>query len=264
MDKKKGHQRPENGRPGYDGACGTCRRSCFAFAMDNADFCLTRVIPYLEGMSTTPKQAVRAGRNGTAWRPGMPTEPFARALGSGVNTEHASTEQLTELAEAGDFAGVLRWLRERSVLRIPPGALDLLAKAIRKGQTDLDGLVDAAYGEAIGFITLMLVRCQLHVEVRLAEASNSGGTPLGPHDIDSEGWLERVERLTRFLADITTARSRVQHITRLNDEANRIKHVPNWQNTTSPMDAGQIQARCGETSPRNGRLDCSPGRIKFP
>lgn len=233
--------------------------------MDSADFCLQRVIPYLGGMANTSKQSNHAGRNGTAWRPGMSVEQFARPPGKGVNTTDAQTEPLAALAEAGDFAGVLRWLRERSVLEIPVGALDYLAKAIRKRQVDLDDLIDGAFAEAIGFTLVMLTRCELHVERRLAEADRCGGDPTHlPHDLDSDGWLQRIERISRFLVELTSARSRVQHVARLNNEAKRNKQVPNWQDTTSPMDADQIQALRGEGSPRNGRVHCSPGRIEFP
>ena len=168
------------------------------------------------------------------------------------------------MAQAGDFAGALRWLREHSVLQIPPGALDHLAKAIRKGQANLDGLVDTAYGEAIGFIIILLVRCQLHVEARLAESDTYGGDPTHlPHDLDAEGWLERIEKLTRFLIEVTSARGRVQHLRRLND-AKRNNPYPHWLDATSPMDADRVQAPPGEGASRNGRCHRQEARIIFP
>ena len=146
----------------------------------------------------------------------------AKAQHSVVNEEERKSD-CDQLADRGDVLGLLAWLRSRSVLRLPPSAMDNLAKAIRRLERDnVDALVETAYAEIIGLVTTLLVRCELHVERRLAEADSYGGNPVHmPADLVDQDWFGRIERLARFLMQITTTRARVRHLARLNDNGKK-------------------------------------------
>jgi len=179
--------------------------------------------------------------------------------------EAAREDRWAHFAEVGDVLGLLAWIRERSVLRIPPDAMDFLARAIRRKQADVEALTDAAYAETVGFTTLFLLRCTLHVERRLAESDTHGGDPTHmPPDLVDEGWMGRVERIARFLMEVTSARARIHHLRHLNDERehdNPRRRRPRAAPTVT-IDRGQ--AAPGKTPSTNGRV-CSPaGRITLP
>lgn len=126
---------------------------------------------------------------------------------------------LGEMSEKGDVLGVLGWLRKRSVLRLPPDAMEHLARAIRQKEKDLPGLIDVAFAEIAGLTLLLLVRAQLHVEIRLAEADAHGGYPSHiPDDLEKEGWIDRLERISRFFGEMCAARARIEHLNRINNE----------------------------------------------
>ncbi len=168
--------------------------------------------------------------------------------------------------ENGDVLGLLKWLRSRSVLRLPPSAMDDLAKAVRSlERQDIDGLVETVYAEIIGLITTTFLRCQMHVERRLAESDSFGGTPGHmPADLLDEDWLGRIERLARFLMEITTTRERVRHLARLNRNDRKSKINFNWLDTSSPMDSDPIPPRNGKGMPHNGRFRCPEADITLP
>ena len=175
-------------------------------------------------------------------------------------------EPAEELANQGDVLGLLAWLRSRSVLKLPPSAMDDLAKAIRNlERQDVGSLVEVAYSEIIGLITTLFIRCQLHVERRLAEADSYGGNRVHmPADLVDEDWLGRIERLAKFFTEITTTRERVRHLARLNKDAKKTNIDFGWLDNRSPMDEDPGQARNGQAVPPNGRLRCEESRIKFP
>ncbi len=61
-------------------------------------------------------------------------------------------------------------------------------------------LAEAAFAEVVGFTTLLRIHCQLCVERKLDTADSFGGDPTRlPKDLDSDGWIDRIKRLTRFL-----------------------------------------------------------------
>jgi len=175
------------------------------------------------------------------------------------------SDPCTKFAEAGDVVGLLAWLRSRSVLHLPPGSLDQVAKAIRTLERDNVGaLVEVAYAEVIGLVTTLLVRYQIHIERRLAECDSYGGNPVHmPQDLLDEDWLGRVERISRFLMEVTTTRERVRHLARLNTNARRSPINLNWLNG-SPMDGDPGQARNGQATSGNGRIRSPESRIEFP
>jgi hypothetical protein len=112
---------------------------------------------------------------------------------------------------------------------------------------------------------MLLVRCELHVERRLAEADSYGGNPVHmPADLVDEGWILRLERIGRFLIEVTTTRERVRHLSRINRNAKGSNINFRWLDNISPMDADPGPAGNGQAMPGNGRFRRQEGRIVFP
>ena len=175
-------------------------------------------------------------------------------------------QECRELADQGYVLGLLAWLRSRSVLRLPPSAMEDLAKAIRNlERQDVGSLVEVAYSEIIGLVTTLLVRYQIHIERRLAKCDSYGGDPVHmPQDLIDEDWLGRIERISRFLMEVTSTRERVRHLARLNNHARNSQINFRWLDTESPMDSDPGPPRNGQGVPGNGRLRCQEGPIRFP
>lgn len=169
-----------------------------------------------------------------------------------------------QLIDDGDVLALLAWMRSRSVLRLPPSAMDDIAKAIRSlERRDVGQLVEVAYSEIIGLTTTLLIRYQLHVERRLAESDSHSGNPAHvPCDLIDEDWLPRIERTTRFLMELTTTRERVRHVARLNDDAKNASKTT-WQHG-NPMDTHRGSSRNGKATRANGRLHCPESSVVFP
>lgn len=189
----------------------------------------------------------------------------ARAQQSVMNEEEPKSD-CDQLADQGDVLGLLAWLRSRSVLRLPPSAMDDLARAIRRlERDDVDALVEVAFSEILGLTTTLFIRCQMHVERRLAEADSFGGSPVHmPADLVDEDWIGRIERLARFFMEITTTRERVRHVARLNRNGSNSNINFRWLDNRSPMDADTGPARNGQGVPGNGRLRCPKTEFNFP
>lgn len=179
------------------------------------------------------------------------------------DSNSAIPDMTTKLVEAGDVLGLLAWFRSRSVLRLPPTALDDLSAAIRNlERKDVNALIDAAYVEVIGLTTVLLLRYQVHVERRLSE-SDAGGGNSGhlPCDLIDEDWIGRIERTTKFLMELTTTRERVCHVARLNADAKRKEQC---QSNGIPMGTNPYQARNGKDSSHQSRFSAEEERIQFP
>jgi hypothetical protein len=140
-----------------------------------------------------------------------------------------------------------------------------LARAIRHlGRKDVDALVEVAFAEIMGLAVTLFVRCELHVEVRLAECDSHGGTPVHmPADIIDEGWLGRLERLARFMMEVASNHERVRRSASLTRHA---EENINSQRLDSrvPMGSDPGPPRNGQGVSANGRLRCEESRIKFP
>lgn len=175
------------------------------------------------------------------------------------------SEQCQVLADEGDVLGLLAQIRSKNALTLPPDVMDYLSTAIRQKQSDVVGLTEAAFAEIMGFATLMLIRCELRVERRLAESARYGGDPTHlPEDLNSEGWLERIERISRFVTEIASARSRIQHLEELSDDKRRKDKHARRPNNGMPLGTGSGPFTFGEARPLNGRLRRPETRIHFP
>jgi hypothetical protein len=146
-------------------------------------------------------------------------------------------------------------------------AMNLISRCIRKkAKTDLSALCDDAFARIIGTATLLLARTQLYITERLREAETCGAHAKSglPADLIDEGWIERAERISRFIAEMATIRSRIRHVERLNRQADGRQQYPNWLEGRSPLDSDPGEALPSEGRPGNGRLRCQTGRIQFP
>jgi len=157
-------------------------------------------------------------------------------------------------------------MRSQRIETLPPGIMEELHRAVRKMEKrDLPGLVEVAFGETVGFTTLLLIRCQLHVERRLAQCDQHSGDPTHiPADLDDDGWLARIERISRFLMEVCSTHARVEHVSRLNNGRQRTNVNLRWLDATSPMDGDPTKAGAGKGLSGNGRLRGQEGGFTFP
>lgn len=187
---------------------------------------------------------------------------------SSDGSDQTRTDRCVELADAGDVLGLLDLLEDQPNANEIEGSTQLLSRCIRrKAKADLDALVDHGFARIIGFAILLLSRVQLYVAGRLAEAASCGGHAQSgvPCDLIDQGWLDRAQRISQFIAEMAAVRSRVQHLNELNRRQNG--HHPqyaNWLNGRSPMDSDPEEDGRGEGYPQNGRLRCQKGGIRFP
>lgn len=190
----------------------------------------------------------------------------AKAQHSVVNEEKPKSD-CEQLADQGDVLGLLDYLEDDANPLALRAAMNLLSRCIRqKARTDLSALCDDAFARIIGMATLLLARTQLYITERLTTAEQLGAHAKSglPCDLVDEGWLERAERISRFISEMATIRSRVQHVDRLNGQANGRQQYPNWVNSSSPMDADPEEARNGQGMPPNERFHCPESRIELP
>ena len=175
-------------------------------------------------------------------------------------------ERCQKLAAHGDVLGLLDELEDRHGVRSIEASVGLLSRCIRqRAKANLSGLCDDAFARIIGMAMLLLARTQLYITERLTEAEGYGAHAKSglPCDLLDEGWIERAERISRFISEMATIRSRVQHVNRLNADARRSPINFNVL-ADSPMDGDPVQARNGQGASGNGRLRCQEGPIRFP
>lgn len=187
---------------------------------------------------------------------------------SGPKHEVPSPQQICqELADRGDVLGLLDYLEDEANGSVLQSSMALLGRCIReRARTDVSRLTEDAFGRIIGLAVLLLARVQLYITARFKDCESSGAGMLSrfPADLVDEGWLDRAERLSRFIAEMASTRARIQHVTRLNDERRRIKLYPNWLEPSSPMDSDRIEAAPSKGSPGNGRVHSSSPSFRFP
>lgn len=104
--------------------------------------------------------------------------------------------------------------RGRGLDRLPDDAMEQLTRCIRRLQRhDLHALIGTAFGEIIGVSLQLAIRYRMHIEKRLRDSDQAGGSPAEiPPDLIDEGWLQRVERIGRFISEISGSHARVQHV----------------------------------------------------
>ena len=171
-----------------------------------------------------------------------------------------------ELADRGDVLDLLDHLEDDANPLALGSSMRLISRCIRnKAKADLSGLCDDAFSRIIGMATLLLARTQLYITERLSEAEAYGAHAKSglPADLIDQGWLDRAERISRFISEMAAVRARVRHVNRLSADARRSPINFNML-ADSPMDADTGPARNGQGMPGNGRLRGAKTRIEFP
>ncbi|MCH7945337.1 MAG: hypothetical protein IIC73_04885, partial [Armatimonadetes bacterium] len=184
-----------------------------------------------------------------------------------VANEDEPKSDCDQLADQGDVLGLLDHLEDDANPLALGSSMSLINRCIRrKAQQDLSGLIDLAFGRVIGLALLLQSRAAMYITARLGEAESFGAHCKSglPADLIDEGWIERAERLGRFIAEMAQLRARVGHVNQLNENAKRTGQFPDWLNGRSPMDSDPEEASSGEGRPQNGRLRCQTGRIRLP
>lgn len=172
-------------------------------------------------------------------------------------------EKLTRFEEEGDLQGLLDWIRAGPVSMFPPDTMDVLARTIRKLEAgDRRGLVEAAFGEIIGFATLLFIRYRTHAQDSFERQSMLGHQLLDfPYEVEKDGWLQRCERVARFIAEMSSVYSRVQHVGEMVRGKARRKSAPAaWQ----PLGSDPRENGAGPDAHRPERGRLSKTDFKFP
>ena len=197
-------------------------------------------------------------------RRGDPQEATNRARRKA--TEPTFTQICSELAKRGDIQGVLGMLRSRSLLELPTQAWDYVSLAVRNlEKEDLPRLIEVGFAEMVGLTFLILLRAELHIEQEFARCSDYGGGPGEmPTDVVAGGWIERVERLARFMMDVTSAKARIDHLACLNHErgtgkSGRQRYPAGRTMAVDPLKVGGCEAPSD-----NGRFRDQEGEFQFP
>ena len=175
----------------------------------------------------------------------------------------ATWSQLT--TDGAPPPALLAWLRATPPYEWPMTCLQDLGRSIRQlAADDTAAVVDFTFAELLAFSSLMLLRCQLHVEKRLADCDAYPGdrTHL-PVDLEQEGWLARIERIARFVSELSATWARVRHVSQLNEgNSPRTEKSPGVCNGT-PLAGDRGQAHAGQRSAGNGRCRRSQARFRF-
>lgn len=181
--------------------------------------------------------------------------------------EPTQAELCERLVQNGNILGLLDLLEDSAKPHAVDSATSLISRCIRQSaQLNLTSLCDDAFARIIGLALLLQSRAAMFITARLSEAERFGAHCESglPADILDQGWIERAERLGRFIAEMAQLRARVAHINRLNENAERTRQYPHWLEGRSPMDSDPLPPRNGQGMPPNGRLRCPENRIEFP
>lgn len=176
----------------------------------------------------------------------------------------ASTrEKLAKFEEEGDLQGLLDWIRAGPVAMFPPDTMDVLARTIRKLEArNLRGLVEAAFGEIIGFSTMLFINYRARVQHRLEAHSMCRTSFLEfPYEIEKDGWLARCERAARFIAEMSNTYSRVQHVGEMVQGKSRRNPA---ERPVQPLGGDPGEDGAGQGKHRAGRGRLSETSVQFP
>ncbi|MFH1747701.1 MAG: hypothetical protein ABIG44_11745 [Planctomycetota bacterium] len=162
-----------------------------------------------------------------------------------------------QLAAQGDLLGLLDYLETRDNPALLRESLGMISRCIRvRAQTDVSGLCEDAFARILGMAVLLLTKVQLYIETRLREDVRVDGHTLSqiPRDLTEDGWLERMERLSRFVAEMATTRARVRHLNGLGDETTGSKRRKRRSRAAPTLAADRGQTAGGQGPSGNGRV----------
>ena len=166
-------------------------------------------------------------------------------------------EHCEAMATQGDVLGLLDYLETQANPIILHESLSSVARCIRiRAREDLSELCEDAFARILGMAVLLLTKVQLFIMTRLREAERMGAHTLSqlPKDVTEDGWLERMERLSRFVADMAATRARVKHLNGLSDDTTRSKRPRRRSRSAAALADDRGQAAGRKEPSRNGRV----------
>ena len=193
----------------------------------------------------------------------MPDEPTTQSERSGPTPP----ERCAAMAAQGDLLALLDFLETEASPALLHSSLGMIGRCIRtRARKDLSALSEDLLTRIIGMAGLLLIKVQLYVATRLQEAEQAGAHALSqlPRDITEEGWLDRLERLSRFVGEMAATAARVRHLNGLCDDADRSKRSRRRSRSSATLadDRGQAAARQGP-SDNGGVRRPGPTAVRF-
>ena len=160
-------------------------------------------------------------------------------------------EERQQLSDAGDILGLLDHFAELQPPLGSPGAFHQLAKALRrKAKEDLSSVTEDAFAIIISRGVELLMRVEYYVTHRLREheeVRNHVNLPI-PDDLIAGGWIERAERLSRFVGEMAALRAQVRHRNQTSDEHERRSRQSQRPRLVGGLDPHPRQARGRQAS----------------
>lgn len=166
-------------------------------------------------------------------------------------------ERCEAMAAQGDLLGLLDYLETQANPILLHESLGTIARCIRvRARDDLSGLSEDAFARILGMAILLLTKVQLFIMTRLQEAERMGAHTLSqlPKDVTEDGWLERTERLSRFVAEMAATRARVRHLNGMSDDATRSRRSRRRSRSAATLAKHRGQAAGSEGPSGNGRV----------
>ncbi len=171
------------------------------------------------------------------------------------------------LADRGELLALLNHLEDEANATLLPTALPLINRCIRRrAQDHLSGLTEDLFARVLGLAALLLIKVQLYISTRLNECGDHGALTLSklPADLIDEGWLDRAERLARFIGEVATTRSRIRHVDRLNVQHDSRNGFPGRSSAAATVAQSRTEAAAGEAPPHNGRVHQPAATLRLP
>ena len=161
------------------------------------------------------------------------------------------------MAAKGDLLGLLDYLETEANPVLLHESLGTISRCIRvRAREDISGLCEDAFARILGMAVLLLSKVQLFITTRLKEAEHMGAHTLSqlPRDVTEDGWLERCERLSRFIAEMAADRARVRHLDGMNDDANKSRRPQRRSRSAAALAGDRSQAPHRKGPSRKGRV----------
>ena len=166
-------------------------------------------------------------------------------------------QHCADMAAQGDLLGLLDYLETEASPVLLQDSLGLIGQCIRvRAREDLSGLSEDVFARVLGMATLLLTKVQLYIMARMREDERVGADALSgmPKDLTSEGWLDRLERLSRFVAEMAATHARVRHLNGMSDDATRSRRPRRRSRSAAALAEDRGEAAGRKEPSRNGRV----------
>ena len=164
-------------------------------------------------------------------------------------------DERKSLSDAGDILGLAEHFAELPAPLGSAAAFSELSAALRaKAKSDLSAISEDGFAIILSMGIEMLMRCQYFITQRLRqheEIRDHVNVPI-PDDLLRDGWLERAERLSRFVSEMAALRARVRHLNLMSNEYEKGSRQSQRPRLVGGMEARPRQAG-GRQSPPASR-----------